>query len=89
MLLPEYQSNDTENESWPALFQVCPITLSNLHGFNQQVLPIDMEDFQQETSFESLQERMKMTNKLNIFKTVFFEIMNHRVLSVEKIPKVR
>ena len=47
MLLPEYQSNDIERCF--VLFPICPIRFSNLPGFDQPFLSVEMGRFSAES----------------------------------------
>ena len=53
MLLPEYQCNGIEN--CLVLFPICQIKSSNLPGFNQPFLPVEMGDFLHKAPSENLQ----------------------------------
>ena len=62
ILLPEYQSNDVEK--CPVLSLICQISFSNLLGFNQSFLPVEIGDFLQKTLFKNLQKRAKTASKI-------------------------
>ena len=52
ILFPEYRSNDIEN--YLVLFSICPIRFSNLPGFSQPWLPVEMGDFLHKARFKKL-----------------------------------
>ena len=60
MLLPKNQSNIYIYiyviENCLVLFQICPIRLCNLPGFNQPCIFVKMRDFLQKACFENLQK---------------------------------
>ena len=58
MLLPEYQINDIEKGL--VLSSISPVKFSNLPGFNQLFLPVEMGDFLQKTSLGNLRNRTRL-----------------------------